>query len=147
MPTVQRNKVRLQQLEKLEHLNKRSASGPHKTSMIKWISQCAQNKRNSSTISQLKSSHHKIVNVNRDYMLIINECLMFTARQNVARRAHEVSRSDHCAISGFNRGNFLELLHLLSRDMAVLNAEGRNWKGIHNGRSLAAGYYVRFYAP
>ena len=79
-----------------------------------------KNKLQSSTISQLKSCHRKIVKVNRDYMRIIIECLMFTALKIDAKREHQESRSDLSAISYINRGNFLELLHIRSRNIPWL---------------------------
>ena len=45
---------------------------------------------------------------------------MFTAQQNVAQRAHVESRLDLGAVSDVNRGNFLELLHMRSRDIPWL---------------------------
>ena len=103
-------------------MKKYSGSGPHKTLMFKWISHCAQKKRQSSIISQLESSHQKIVKRNRDHisLQIIIECLQFTAQQNVAQRAHAESRPDLGAVSDVNRGNFLELLHMRSRDIPWL---------------------------
>ena len=46
---------------------------------------------------------------------------MFTAQQNVTQRAHEESRSDLSAIWDVNRANFLELLHMRSRDVPWLS--------------------------
>ena len=46
---------------------------------------------------------------------------MFTALQIVTQRAHVESRSDLSAISEVNRGNFLEILHMRSRDILWLS--------------------------
>jgi hypothetical protein len=63
----------------------------------------------------------KTVKNNREYMRVIVECLMFTAQQNLAQRAHEECRADLSANSDTNRGNFLELLHMRSRDIPWLS--------------------------
>ena len=54
-------------------------------------------------------------------MRVIIDCLMFTALQIVAHKAHEESSSDLSAISDVNRGNFLELLHMRSIDIPQLS--------------------------
>ena len=72
------------------------------------------------------SYSEKTVRKNRHYLKIIIECLLFTAQQNIAQRGHEEDRSNLSAASDVNRGNFLELLHLRSKDFDWLAAELEN---------------------
>ena len=45
------------------------------------------------------------------------ETLAFLAKQNIAIRGHKEDRLTICETSDLNRGNFLELLHLRSKDL------------------------------
>ena len=44
----------------------------------------------------------------KHFLLVIIECLIFTAMQNIAVRGHEESRKDIWEVPDINRGNFLE---------------------------------------
>ena len=77
-------------------------------------------KEESTVLTHLSDAHREKVESNRRYMKVIVETLLFTAQQNIAQRGHEESRQDLILTSDVNRGNFLELLHLRSRDLPWL---------------------------
>ena len=79
-------------------------------------------RKNSSVLQQLSSAHQEQVTINRKYLQVIIECLIFTAMQNIAVRGHEESRKDIWEVSEINRGNFLELLHLRCKDLPWLQS-------------------------
>ena len=98
--------------KKPSKLTKHSQSENHVSYMTKWLQFKAMERKNSSVLQQLSSAHKEQVKINRKYLQVIIECLIFTAMQNIAVRGHEESRNDIWEVSDINRGNFLELLHL-----------------------------------
>lgn len=62
----------------------------------------------------LKSTHEKTISGNRHYVKQIARVLCLTARQKIAQRGHRES------IDSENRGNFLEILDLLSEQDEVV---------------------------
>jgi len=52
------------------------------------------------------------------YLKVIIETLLFTAQQNIAQRSSAENRADIKMISDENRGNFIELPHLVQRHAA-----------------------------
>ena len=79
-------------------------------------------RKNSSVLQQLSSAHQEQVTINRKYLQVIIECLIFTAMQNIAVRGQEESRKDIWEVSDINRGNFLELVHLRCKDLPWLQS-------------------------
>ena len=106
--------------KKPEKLKKHNQSKGHSLSMAKWLSYQINQRRNTSISMQLNSAHQLTVKQNRDYLRIIIETLVFTAQQNIAQRGVDENRHNLPQPSDTNRGNFLELLHLRSRDIPWL---------------------------
>lgn len=98
--------------KKPSKLTKHSQSENHVSYMTKCLQFKAMERKNSSVLQPLSSAHKEQVKINRKYLQVIIECLIFTAMQNIAVRGHEESRNDIWEVSDINRGNFLELLHL-----------------------------------
>lgn len=76
-------------------------------------------------ISQLKSANHQVAE-NREVLKIIIDALLFTARQNIAQRGHDESHTS------MNKGNFLELLDLMSKHHGPLSSHLQKIEGKHN---------------
>jgi len=57
------------------------------------------------------------------YLKVIIETLLFTAQQNIAQRSSAENRADIKRISDENRGNFIELLHIRSKDIPCLSSQ------------------------
>lgn len=106
--------------KKTHRLTKHTKSSRHQQAMIKWIDYREQARRKHSMLGQLNTAHKQQVARNREYLKIIIETLLFTAKQNIAQRGHEEDRSSLDEESDINRGNFLELLHLRSKDIPWL---------------------------
>ncbi|XP_068739132.1 zinc finger MYM-type protein 1-like [Montipora capricornis] len=88
-----------------------------------WLSYSIDRKmqrKSSSIISIIDDGHRNYVKRNREFLRVIIECLFYTAQQNIAQRGHEEDRSNLGQRSDVNRGNFLELLHLRSKDIPWL---------------------------
>ena len=97
-------------------LNKHAKSKCHIKAMTKWI--FSKTIRSRQSVVELLDSHHKdTLKANRQYMKIIIESLVFTAQQNIAQQGHDEDRSSIVEESDVNRGNFIELLHLRSKDI------------------------------
>lgn len=82
--------------------------------MVCWTSYKQQRQKNQSVESQISKAHQTLIKENRDYLKIVIESVLFLAHQGLALRGHDESES-----SG-NKGNFLELLSLLSKYNEVL---------------------------
>lgn len=68
------------------------------------------------SVIDLFDSHPKVtVNVNRQYMKIIIESLIYTAQQNIEQQGHDEDRRNNAEESDVNRGNFIELVHFQSK--------------------------------
>ena len=106
--------------KKTERLTKHHKSDNHQTAMAKWIESRADKKRNTSVMSQLQESHKQYVKENREYLRVIIECLMFTAKQNIAQRGHDEQHDRLSESTDINRGNFLELVCLRCKDIPWL---------------------------
>lgn len=71
---------------------------------------------NTGSIATATNTYHKTVVIkNRSYLKCIIETLLFCARQGIAIRGHDESNSSK------NKGNFLELLYLRSKDNVLLH--------------------------
>ena len=80
---------------------------------------------------QLNNSHQITVKKNRDYLRVIIENLVFTAQQNIAQRGADENRHKLSESSDMNRGNFLELLHLRSKNIPWLTAKLDDQTKVH----------------
>ena len=106
--------------KKTERLTKHHQSEAHSLAMTKWLEYRQMQRRSSSIISIIDDGHRNYVKRNREFLRVIIECLFYTAQQNIAQRGHEEDRSNLGQRSDVNRGNFLELLHLRSKDIPWL---------------------------
>ena len=68
--------------KKPSKLTKHSQSENHVSCMTKWLQFKAMERKNSSVLQQLSSAHQEQVTINRKYLQVIIECLIFTAMQN-----------------------------------------------------------------
>ena len=117
--------------KKPERLMKHSRSNHHQLAMAKWLGYRVNKTRQTSVLKQLADEHERQVKQNRDYLRIIIECLMFTAQQNIAQRGHAETRGELDQVSDINRGNFLELLHMRSRDISGFSDKLQSQAKIH----------------
>lgn len=76
-------------------------------------------------ITLLKSANHQVAE-NREILKVIIDALLFTARQNIVLRGHDESNNS------MNKGNFLELLKLLSKHHGPLNSHLQKIEGKNN---------------
>lgn len=76
-------------------------------------------------ITLLKLANHQVAE-NLEILKVIIDALLFTARQNIALRGHDESNTS------MNKGNFLELLKLLSKHHGPLNSHLQKIEGKHN---------------
>ena len=106
--------------KKTERLTKHHQSEAHSLALTKWLEYRQMQRKSSSIISIIDDGHRNYVKRNREFLRVIIECLFYTAQQNIAQRGHEEDRSNLGQRSDVNRGNFLELLHLRSKDIPWL---------------------------
>ena len=117
--------------KKTHRLTKHAKSSCHQQAMIKWIDYRAHARNKQSMLSKLNTVHKQQVEQNREYLKIIIETLLFTAKQNIAQRGHEEVRSNLDKVSDINRGNFLELLHIRSKDIPWLKEKLKSQLDAH----------------
>ena len=95
-------------------LEKHNAYHTHKQAMISW-SQYVKNTEKGTTIAErLDSSRNLQIQENRHYMRTLAEIILLCARQDLGLRGHRESQSS------LNRGNFLEVLHLIAKHDKVV---------------------------
>ncbi|XP_046858818.1 sucrase-isomaltase, intestinal-like [Xenia sp. Carnegie-2017] len=109
--------------KKSSKLAKHGKSENHVRSMTRWLQFKAMERKKTSVLQQLNSAHQDQVAINRQYLKVIIQSLMYTAQQNVAIRGHEEIRGDIWEISDINRGNFLELLCIRCNDLPWLKSK------------------------
>ena len=80
----------------------------------------AAEKKKQTILNLVQEQHQAAVQMNRQYLAVIIECLFYTAQQNIAQRAHEEDRTNLGNLSDINRGNFLELLSMRCKDLPWL---------------------------
>ena len=103
--------------KKTDRLRKHSTSERHILAMTKWVD---ANKNKNNVLSKLNIKHTVEVAENRKHLKALIESVGFLAIQNIALRGHEESRDNLTESSTINRGNFLELLYLRSKDSPFL---------------------------
>lgn len=81
----------------------------HKSSMVAWQSY-KSTKIQQSVTAQISSAHTELIRQNREYIKSIIRCIIYLSTQGLALRGHDESNTNQ------NRGNFLELVDLMSRD-------------------------------
>ena len=95
-------------------LEKHNACHTHKQAMISW-SQYVKNTEKGTTIAErLDSSRNLQIQENRHYMRTLAEIILLCAHQDLGLRGHRESQSS------LNRGNFLEVLHLIAKHDKVV---------------------------
>ena len=82
--------------------------------MMKWHDNLEAVEKNKSVLTQLDSHHAAKVKENRDYVKILIDTIAFLGKQNIPFRGHEEDRSNLTQLSEVNRGNFLEILCIVS---------------------------------
>ena len=107
--------------KKSNRLMKHAKSEAHYFAMTKWINAKRNEKQKVTILSKLDRQHKASVLQNRHYLKVIIECLMFTAQQNIEQRGHGEERDNVSEMCDTNRGNFLELLHLMCKDLPWLD--------------------------
>jgi hypothetical protein len=95
--------------------HERSACHREATIMMNNRLKAAENKTSINQVLESRRAEH--VKRNREYMSYIVESNLFLAKQNIAARAHDETEES------LNRGGFLELLKLRSRDAPILTAK------------------------
>lgn len=112
-------------------LEKHSNLIEHKKCAVKWMSASkVDNNETSSVISQIKESHLRLVNENKNYIKTIAKVILFTAFQGIAQRGHLEAEGS------VNRGNFLELVNLSADFNEPFRAKLRSLS--NNARYLSA---------
>ena len=105
-----------------EKIAKHGNSQIHKNGYMMWMAKKVSIAKKKSIASQVLLHHRENVNKNRNYVKILIECVAFMAKQNISFRGHreDCSNIGNELTAVENRGNFLELLSLRSRDIDVL---------------------------
>lgn len=79
--------------------------------MFAWKEHKRRQLTDSSIVKLMNEEYQKKVKENRHYIKTIADVLRFTATQNIAQRGHiETDESK-------NQGNFLEMLHILAKQV------------------------------
>ena len=105
-----------------EKIAKHGNSQIHKNGYMMWMAKKVSIAKKKSIASQVLLHHRENVNKNRNYVKILIECVAFMAKQNISFRGHreDCSNIGNELTAVENRGNFLELLSLRSRDIDLL---------------------------
>lgn len=85
------------------------ASPSHKHAMQAWAERKLQQQNGSHILKRLDDGHSTMVQENRKYIEAVIDSLLYTSCQNIAQRGHREDEDSD------NRGNFLELLRLLTK--------------------------------
>ena len=97
-------------LEKDAGFRKHENSVVHKTSVVSWDSYREMKRKGTdvSVVTQISEAYAAEVKENRAYIAYLSDILRFTVLQGIAQRGDDESSSSE------NKGNFLELLHLIA---------------------------------
>lgn len=87
----------------------------HRYSMCAWKDFQEHIDRGNTIAQSLTSAHDKLVAENRHYIKEVAKVLCLTARQKIAQRGH------HEGPDSMNRGNFLEIMELISEKDPITN--------------------------
>ncbi len=96
-------------------LVKHSNSLRHKQAMASWGDFKVNQRSHTSVASAFDSRRKEQIRHNRHYLKTILETLLFCASQEIGFRGHR-------EVESTNRGNFIELLHLVARHDPVVKA-------------------------
>lgn len=86
----------------------------HRGAMLAWEESKRNASHGTSIAHRLETSRLQQIQSNRHYLSSIVQALLFCAHQEIALRGHDESENSA------NRGNFLELLHLLAKHDSVV---------------------------
>ena len=86
----------------------------HRGAMLAWEENKHNTSRGTSIAHRLEAGKLQEIQSNRHYLISIVQVLLFCAHQEIALRGHDESEKSA------NRGNFLELLHLLAKHDSVV---------------------------
>ena len=105
-----------------ERIKIHADSNEHKLSFMKWIDFKLSSGDRNSVLTQVNSHHAENVLRNREYLKKMIEVAAYLGKQNIPFRADKEDRSDLTNDSDTNRGNFLELVSLISKDNVTVNS-------------------------
>jgi len=94
-------------LEKCSGFKQHETSSEHKQCQLIWTEYLQMKSRKITVSSLINKGHLKLVKENQKYIQYIGKALLFTVVQCIAQRGDNESENS------LNRGNFVELLHLL----------------------------------
>ena len=76
--------------------------------LVVWSQYKLNARRHTSISDRLESNRTQIISANRHYLRTLIQVLMLCAQQEIALRGHREGSS------AINKGNFLEILHLVA---------------------------------
>lgn len=89
-------------------------SDTHVNAMIAWSEFKRMAMKNTTVLGMMGDENRKQVMENQKYIKTLAETLLLTATQNISQRGHDESENSK------KRGNFLEILHLVSKHDALM---------------------------
>ena len=105
-------------------LTRHSNSKDHKFAMQKWMTYKIRSKEGAPSVaSQLSSYHQSEVKDWREYAKDLFQTVAFLAKQNISFRGDREVREHMSSESSVNRGNYIELLCLRSKDNHLLKSK------------------------
>ena len=118
-------------LGKVGMLPKHDASSTHKEAVLSWYDFIKNAKQGTSVAHRIDSTRKHQIETNRYYLKTLAEIVLLCARQGIGLRGHRESESSNSS----NKGNFLEILHLVSSHDEVVREKLR--KGPKNSIYIA----------
>ena len=97
-----------------ERLERHAKTDSHKTSMVAW-EDWKKTQKSGGIANLLLEGHSKFVEENRHYIGCVANIVQLIARQGLAFRGHHENEQSS------NRGNFLEIIELISKYDTVVN--------------------------
>ncbi|KAL4122422.1 hypothetical protein QTP88_014753 [Uroleucon formosanum] len=99
-------------------LKKHDKSQDHKNCYVMWLPYKNMKTKSIPSVSaQINEGHLKLIRENRKYIKRIASVLLYTGTQCIAQRGDDES------VKSLNRGNFLELLHLIDEQCKVVGQD------------------------
>ena len=95
-------------LQNLVSLEKHNSTSIHRQAMLAWNEYKVNSQRGLTIENRLDSARNLQIQRNRHYLTTVSEVVLLCATQDIAFRGHRESQSS------MNRGNFLEILHLVA---------------------------------
>ena len=99
----------------IDKFRKHQCTAVHITALERWTFGKQAHKEPEQDIrGQINHQYEKEITENREYLTEIINTIIFLTRQNISMRGHDESDTS------LNKGNFLELLQLRSKDSEIL---------------------------